>query len=213
MENIFIEEVPTKLTKDETRLLFLAYQKGSTTAKDKLILHNIKLVLYEVRKRFLYTGHDLKDLVSVGNLGLLKAVETFKIEKGYEFTTYAIRCIDFEILAYLRNNKKHQGIESIEEVIYTDSEDSKVTLESILKSDYETKELIEMLDNLIETFPYNEKEMLKMAFGFYNDYIYTHQQIADFLGLSKGQVTRTINKSLQKLKGILEHNNSPKRTK
>lgn len=95
--------LPRPLTKDELHQLFKELNEGSQEARNKLIIHNIRLVLYEVTHKFKNVDYDKKDLVSMGNLGLIKAIHTYDISKGFSFSAYATRCIDNEILIFLKN--------------------------------------------------------------------------------------------------------------
>ena len=118
-EELFLDanDLPKPLSKDELSELFDKIKLGDEEAKNKVIEHNIRLVLYEVTKKFRTVNYDKKDLISIGNVGLIKAVLTFDKSRNMEFATYAVKCIDNEILQFLRKLKKLQNIDSLDRTI------------------------------------------------------------------------------------------------
>ena len=129
-DELFIEghKLPQPLSKEEVYKLIQEANEGSKEARDKLVTHNIRFVLYEVTNKFQKVDYDKKDLVSIGNLGLIKAINTYDLSKGFEFATYATRCIDNEILMFLRKLKKEQAVDSIDRVIFQDKDGSEMKL-------------------------------------------------------------------------------------
>lgn len=202
-DDLFICKLPDTLNKNETYELLSFAQKGSKEARDKIINHNIKLVLYVIFNKFKNTEYDKRDLVSVGIVGLMIAVDTFDKAKGYEFSTYATNCIKNEILLYIRRNKKHQNIDSLDRPVTNDSED---LLKDIIPSNidivsnYEDTELINIIRKLISNLSSREKEIIFLYFGFYDDRIYTQDEIANIFNLSRARVSIIINKALIKMK-------------
>ena len=215
-------KLPQPLPKDETYKLFQLAATGSEEARDKLITHNIRLVLYEVSNKFLNVDYDKKDLVSIGNIGLLKAINTYDVSKEFEFATYAARCIDNEILMFLRKLKKHQNTDSIDRVVFRDKDGSELKLEdklsdgSDLVEDHEQNETHNIIRKLVKKLPDRDKEIVMLHFGFYNDRIYTQKEIADKFNISQSYVSRLITKIVKRLGkqledvGVIELHEKPK---
>lgn len=211
-DELFIDshKLPYSLSKDEVYKLIQKANEGSKEARDKLVTHNIRLVLYEVTNRFRNVDYDKKDLVSIGNIGLLKAINTYDLSKGFEFSTYAIRCIDNEILMFLRKLKKNQNVDSIDGVILTAKDGSEMKLVDKLSDDidfvedYENEETHRIIREVVKELPNRDKEIIMLYFGFYDDKIYTHREIADKFNISRSYVTRLINKIVKKVGKILE---------
>ena len=215
-------KLPQPLPKDETYKLIQLAATGSEEARDKLITHNIRLVLYEVSNKFLNVDYDKKDLVSIGNIGLLKAIDTYDVSKGFEFAAYAARCIDNEILMFLRKLKKHQNTDSIDRVVFRDKDGSELKLEdklsdgSDLVEDHEQKETHNIIRKLVKELPDRDKEIVMLHFGFYNDRIYTQKEIADKFNISQSYVSRLIIKIVKRLGkqleavGVIELHEKPK---
>ena len=210
-DNIFINsKIPTPLTKEQTYEYFKQYNFGNKEARKKLIEHNIRLVLYEVSRKFSKFNCDNEDLVSVGIIGLIKGVETFDISKSFEFATYATKCIDNEILMFLRKNKKHIENYSFEDIVIQFNGGGDVNLEGILANDedlvieYEEKENRQLLKELIEQLPDLEKETIKLYYGFGNGVSHTQKEIAEKFNYSQTYISRVIKKGLLKLENLLK---------
>lgn len=212
MEELFIDshKLPKALSKEEVYKLLELYQNGEEVAKDKLVEHNIRLVLYEVTGKFKMVDYDKKDLVSIGTLGLMKAINTFDISKKVEFATYAVRCIDNEILMFLRKLKKYQGIESLDAYVYQGNDGSEIKLEDMLsddtniEEDYTDNETYEIIRKVINTLPEKEQIIVKMHFGFIDDRVYTQKEIANKLQISQSYVSRLVTKIVKKVGNILK---------
>lgn len=129
----FIEGLPGSLSQEESDKLFKMARQGDKEARNELILHNVKLVMYEVKKRFCFAGFDVEDLVSVGNIGLIKAVETFDKEKGFNFSSYATRCIDNEILMYLNKSKSEKVDTSLDKPVVGGHNDDEMDIMDTIK--------------------------------------------------------------------------------
>lgn len=189
---LFIDgyRLPQPLIKDELDKLIKEACSGSKEARDKLIIHNIRLVLHEVTNRFRNIDYDKKDLVSIGSIGLVKAVNTYDITKEVKFATYAVRCIDNEILMFLRKVKHDKNIDSIDKVLFYGKDGSELKLEDILSDDsdlvidHENSETYKIIRQLINQLPDRDKEIIMLHFGFYNDRIYTQKEIADKFHIS-----------------------------
>ena len=175
-----------------------------------MIIHNIRLVLHEVTNRFRNIDYDKKDLVSIGSIGLVKAVNTYDITKEVKFATYAVRCIDNEILMFLRKVKHDKNIDSIDKVLFYGKDGSELKLEDILSDDsdlvidHENSETYKIIRQLINQLPGRDKEIIMLHFGFYNDRIYTQKEIADKFHISQSYVSRVITKIVNKLGKQLE---------
>ncbi len=210
---LFIDgyKLPQPLIKDELDKLIKEACSGSKEARDKLIIHNIRLVLYEVANRFKNVGYDKKDLISIGSIGLVKAVNTYDMTKEVKFATYAVRCIDNEILMFLRKVKHDKNIDSIDKVFFYGEDGSEFKLEDILSddsdlvTDHENSETYKIIRQLINQLPDKDKEIIMLRFGFYNDRIYTQKEIADKFHISQPHVYRLITKIVNKLGKQLEY--------
>lgn len=209
---LFIDgyRLPQPLIKDELDKLIKEACSGSKEARDKLIIHNIRLVLHEVTNRFRNIDYDKKDLVSIGSIGLVKAVNTYDITKEVKFATYAVRCIDNEILMFLKKVKHDKNIDSIDKVLFYGKDGSELKLEDILSDDsdlvidHENSETYKIIRQLINQLPDRDKEIIMLHFGFYNDRIYTQKEIADKFHISQSYVSRVITKIVNKLGKQLE---------
>lgn len=212
MQKIFSEELPKALSNEEVTNLFYKMNTGSKEAREKIIIYNFRLVLSRIYSRFQKNNCDIDELFSIGVLGLIKAVDTFEIEKGYKFSSYASKYIDTEIFKFLRQIKKHQNLYSMD-FEYYDENNNICNLEDLLlddlniEKDYEYKELTSIIKILIEELSEKQKEILKLYFGFYNNKRYTQDQIAKILNLSRPSITRYIKNALEFLKEKIEKTN------
>lgn len=211
-DELFVDghKLPQPLSKEEVYKLIQEANEGSKEARDKLITHNIRLVLYEVTHKFQNVNYDKKDLVSIGNIGLLKAINTYDLSKGFEFAAYAVRCIDNEILMLLRKLKKDQSNDSLDRVIFHDKDGSKMKLEdklsddSDLVEDLENEETHRIIREVVKKLPNRDKEIIMLHFGFYDDKTYTQREIADKFNISQAYISRLITKIVKKVGKILE---------
>lgn len=205
--NLFIEsKLPPVLTKVQLYEQLKKYQAGDLEARNIVITHNIRLVLNVVNNRFWNTQFDKKELVSIGLIGLIKSVDTFDITKNFEFSTYAARIINNEILMFMRKNKYYIKEDNLSKIIKSSKNGKQFELENILSdenidfvSDYETKETNYEVQNLIELLPDREKEIIKLYFGFY-DRCYTQTEIAIKFNTSQSIISRIIKKILADFK-------------
>ena len=210
--NLFIQsKLPNILNLEELLNYFEKYHKGDQEAREIIINHNLKLVINRVLIKFLNTPYDTNELVSVGIIGLIKGVDTFDINKKINFSTYAIRCIDNEILMFLRKNKKHLKVDSLDQKI--NIEEKKLELKDTLLDntqnlvkDYEKKESYQILYQVIEKLNKRDQQIITLAFGLYNQKPETQKQIAKKLNVSQSQVSRLIKQILKILKKELEKN-------
>ena len=185
---IDIDNLPKKLSSSEIQELFIKMKNGDIQAKEKLATHNIRIVLYEVIKKFRYTEYDPKELVSVGNVGLMKAINTFNTGKNIKLATYASRCIENEILMYLRRSNRIKGEISIDEPLNQDGDGNELLLSDILGTEPDiTSRAIEdevdkvLLKASIEKLSNREKNIMELRFGFISGTEKTQKEVADML--------------------------------
>ncbi len=197
-----LDKLPEPLTKEEE----VYYVKlGTKEAKNKLIEHNLRLVVF-LAKKYENTGVDLEDLVSIGSIGLIKGVDTYNLDKNIKLATYASRCIDNEILMFLRKNKKRRGEVSFEDSLSYDAEGNELHLEDILGTDSdivtrdleretEKKLLYEEIDKLNK----RDKEIMIMRYGLHNGKELTQKEVAHILGISQSYISRIEKKVINRL--------------
>ena len=200
------DKLPEPLTKeDEVKYVELS-MAGDEFARNKLIEHNLRLVVF-LAKKYENTGVDLEDLVSIGTIGLIKGVNTYKLDKNIKLATYASRCIDNEILMFLRKNKRRRGEVSFEDSLSYDSEGNELHLEDILGTadDIVTRPLEEEIEKKIlyqELTKLNDrdKEIMIMRYGLYNTKEMTQKEVASTLGISQSYISRIEKKVISRLK-------------
>ena len=179
-------------------------------AHDKLIIHNLRLVVYIARK-FDNSGVNLEDLISIGTIGLIKAVNTFCPDRNIKLATYASRCIENEILMYLRKTSPLSREISIDEPLNTDWDGNELLLSDILGSDgEEVIRSIEIedekfqLNTFVKGLPVREKQIMEMRFGMNGYKEYTQKEVADALGISQSYISRLEKRIINKLKKQIE---------
>lgn len=200
----------TPLSPEEERECLIKMKNGDQMAKDELILHNMRLVAH-VAKRYGTSEEEMDDLLSIGTVGLIKAVNTFKADFGSRFATYAIRCIDNEMLMHFRGKRKTRGEVSLFEPIGTDKEGNQIHLFDILETadedvaaEMEKKNQIERLMSHMKTL-LNEREYLIITkrYGLLGEEEKTQREIAHEIGISRSYVSRIEKHALEKLKKFL----------
>ena len=188
--------LPAPLDEKTEMELLMKVREGDMEARNTLIVHNLRLVVY-IAKKFESTRVNIEDLISIGSMGLIKGVQTFKIEKNIKLATYASRCIENEILMYLRKTHKMRQEISLDEVLNVDSEGNEMVLADILAAvEEETleemtkaedrKEIYRALGNL----PKREREIIVMRFGLFGQEPLTQKEVADLLGISQSYISR-----------------------
>lgn len=200
------------LSKDELNKLIEEVQNGSKEAEEKILFHNIRLVIREVLTKFNNNNvcYDEDDLISIGCFGLLKAVKRYDTSKGFEFSTYAIRCIDNEILMFLRKLKRHENILSINEIVCHNKDGDEQKIEDLiydesdLVENFEKTEIYEIIRQIVNELPEKEKTIIMLKFGFYNNQTCTQKEISDKLHIPQTTVSRIIKKTILKIKRILK---------
>lgn len=209
-ENVYYvggnDALPPPLSKDEEEDLINKLNKGDESIRSILIERNLRLVVYIARK-FENTGVNVEDLISVGTIGLIKAVNTFNPEKKIKLATYASRCIENEILMYLRRNSKIKAEISFYEPLNIDWDGNELLLSDILGTDNDTVyNLIEdevdkqLLVIALKSLNDREKEIVKLRFGLNGTREKTQKEVADMLGISQSYISRLEKKIIRRLK-------------
>ncbi len=200
------DKLPEPLSKEEEVKYVLMSMDGDILARNKLIEHNLRLVVF-LSKKYENTGVDLEDLVSIGTIGLIKGVKTYKLDKNIKLATYASRCIDNEILMFLRKNKRRKGEISFEDSLSYDSEGNELHLEDILgtSSDIVTRNLEEEIERKIlyeELVKLNsrDKQIMILRYGLFNNKELTQKEVAEKLGISQSYISRIEKKVINRLK-------------
>lgn len=202
--------LPPPLKREEENELVKLSNNGDVDAKNKLIEHNLRLVVF-LAKKYDTTNYDLEDLVSIGTIGLIKGVNTYKLDKNIKLATYASRCIDNEILMFLRKNKRKKVEVSFEDTINLDSEGNNLHLEDILgtepdlvSKEYENKLDKKILLQEIEKLNERDKKIITMRYGLKNTKEYTQKEVADILGISQSYISRIEKKVIAHLEKLMK---------
>jgi len=205
---------PQPLSAEEEKSYLTKFSEGDLLAKGILVERNLRLVAHIVKK-YSYQGKDVDDLISIGTVGLIKAVEAFDISKGVRLATYAARCIENEILMLIRNNKKTKGDMYLQDPIGTDKEGNEISLLDVLSSEedsifkiVENKILIAKLyDKINLTLKDREKIIIQMRYGLSDTPPRTQREIALILGISRSYVSRIEKRALKRLNRELNNSN------
>lgn len=201
--------LPPPLDEEKETELLLLCKDGDLEARNTLIIHNLRLVVY-IAKKFESTKINIEDLISIGSMGLIKAVQTFKMEKNIKLATYASRCIENEILMHLRKTLKVRQEVSLDEVLNIDSEGNEMVLADILGSvDEESidqmtkaedqKSLYQALNALNE----REREIIEMRYGLFDREAMTQREVAQMLGISQSYISRLEKRIIDKMRHIV----------
>ncbi len=205
------ELLPPPLSKDEEMHLLARYSNGDETVRDKLIVHNLRLVVYIARK-FEGGSSNVEDLISIGTIGLIKAVKTFCPDRNIKLATYASRCIENEILMHLRKTSSLKAEVSIDEPLNVDWDGNELLLSDVLGSDgeevnrgIETDDEARLLHSLIDKLNPREKLIMQLRFGFDGYKEHTQKEVADQLGISQSYISRLEKKIIERLKQEIEY--------
>ena len=200
---------PPLSNEDEIHYLTLA-KNGDMEARNKLIEHNIRLVVF-LAKKYENTGVDLEDLVSIGSIGLIKGINTYKMDKNIKLATYCSRCIANEILMFLRKNKRRKSEISFEDALNYDNEGNELHLEDILGTDGDVvlKEFEDGLDRKLLEKEINklnkrDRQIMILRYGLNNTNEYTQKEVAEILGISQSYISRIEKKVIKNLKNLLK---------
>lgn len=198
--------LPPPLSKEEEQDLLERLTEGDKTARAMLIERNLRLVVYIARK-FENTGINIEDLISIGTIGLIKAVNTFNPEKKIKLATYASRCIENEILMYLRRNNKLKSEISFDEPLNTDWDGNELLLSDILGTDEDiiTRDLEfnvdkNLLKSALSQLNAREKQIMELRFGLIGQEEKTQKDVAEMLGISQSYISRLEKKIIRRLK-------------
>ncbi|MBE6782708.1 MAG: RNA polymerase sporulation sigma factor SigE [Ruminococcaceae bacterium] len=204
------ETLPPPLTKAEEKSIMQRIEKGDDSAREPLIVHNLRLVVY-IAKKFENSGVPTEDLISIGTIGLIKAVNTFCPARNIKLATYASRCIENEILMYLRKTNVLKTEVSIDEPLNVDWDGNELLLSDVLGSESDTVgQPIEKEDerrlilSLIDRLSERERTIMKMRFGIGTGREHTQKEVADILGISQSYISRLEKRILEKIKRELE---------
>lgn len=197
---------PEPLSKTEEEFYLRKYFEGDKAARDKLIEHNLRLVAH-IAKKYANSEQELEDLISIGTIGLIKAIDSFKGDKGYKISTYASKCVDNEILMHIRATKKIKSEVSMNTIIGTDKDGNDMELVDTLDSDVKdaidtiyNKMMSEQVINYINNkLSKRERYIMNLRYGLNGNEQKTQQQIADELGISRSYVSRIETKIQNKL--------------
>ncbi len=213
-KNIFYingpETLPAPLSRTQEEEIFQLLEINEEKARQILITHNLRLVVY-IAKKFESTGIGIEDLVSIGTIGLIKAVKTFCPSKNIKLATYASRCIENEILMYLRKTNQHKNEISIDEPLNIDWDGNELLLSDILgteedtvNSNIECEAEKSVLREAVEHLPERERCIMKMRFGLIDGKEKTQKEVADIIGISQSYISRLEKRIIKKLKKELE---------
>lgn len=204
------ETLPPPLSKKEEAEIFEKLEKNDPSAREMLIVHNLRLVVY-IAKKFESTGVGVEDLVSIGTIGLIKAVNTFRPHKNIKLATYASRCIENEILMYLRKSVQYKNELSIDEPLNIDYDGNELLLSDIIGTDedvvskgIESEVECEILRNAVSSLGKREREIMEMRFGLVDGQEKTQKEVAEMIGISQSYISRLEKKIIRKLKKQLE---------
>lgn len=204
------ETLPPPLTNEEEKSVLEQISNGNESLRELLIVHNLRLVVY-IAKKFETTNSSVEDLISIGTIGLIKAVNTFSPERNIKLATYASRCIENEILMFLRKSSQLKNEVSIDEPLNTDWDGNELLLCDILGSEPDTvninieRELeIQQLLLAVSRLTDRESRIMELRFGLNGYKEHTQKQVADMLGISQSYISRLEKKIIERLKCDLE---------
>ena len=198
---------PKPLSEEEEKRCIEEYMNGSTEAKDKLVEHNLRLVAHIVKK-YASSGKENEDYISIGTIGLIKAISSFKPEKGARLATYAARCIENEILMSIRSSRKYNNEVYLSDPISKDKEGNEISIMDIIGSDTDMVidevdtgiNIKKMYENMEKVLKDREKLVIEMRYGLLNGREMPQREIAAILGISRSYVSRIEKKALKKLR-------------
>lgn len=203
------DKLPPPLSKEEEFKYLVLAKSGDNYAKDKLIEHNLRLVVF-LAKKYETTGYDIEDLVSIGSIGLIKGINTYKIDKNIKLATYASRCISNEILMHIRKNKKSKNDVSLDDTLNYDAEGNELKLsdvvgteEDIVDRQFQDKMNREFLANEINNLSKRDKEIMMLRYGLNNTKEYTQKEVANMLGISQSYISRIEKKVINEISKVI----------
>lgn len=204
------ETLPPPLSVEEEKALLEKFETDNEYVKKNLIVHNLRLVVY-IAKKFDTNQANVEDLISIGTIGLIKAVNTFCPEKNIKLATYASRCIENEILMYLRKNASQKSEISFDEPLNIDWDGNELLLSDVLGSegddvfkDVENEDEKHILLDMVSKLGVREREIIEMRFGLLGERELTQKEVADLLGISQSYISRLEKRIIDKLKQQFE---------
>lgn len=204
------DTLPPPLSKTDEKIIFKKLLLNDPVAKEKLIVHNLRLVVY-IAKKFESTGIGIEDLISIGTIGLIKAVNTFSPTKNIKLATYASRCIENEILMYLRKNLNNKNELSIDEPLNIDWDGNELILSDLLGTDndsinrnIETEVEKDLIIKSVSKLNKREQFIMEMRFGLNGQKEHTQKQVADIIGISQSYISRLEKRIIKRLKKEIE---------
>lgn len=210
-EEYFIDNIlPKPLSKTMLCKLLDRVKAGDEDAAKIVIEHNIRLVTHIVANKFKSVDYDKKDLVSIGNIGLMKAVYSFDNSKTTHFSSYASRCISNEILMFLRLTKKDQKNISMEDAVIQDKSGNELKIIDTIQDktdivkDYEKKEIYKITRQIVNELPPRDKKIIMLYFGFYDDKVYTQEELAQIIGVTRPYISKILTKNVKMIRAELE---------
>ena len=202
------DKLPPPLSKEEEEYIN-KMMMGDKNARSKLIEHNLRLVVF-LAKKYETTGYDIEDLVSIGSIGLIKGINTYKIDKNIKLATYASRCISNEILMHIRKNKKSKNDVSLDDTLNYDAEGNELKLsdvvgteEDIVDRQFQDKLNREFLANEINNLSKRDKEIMMLRYGLNNTKEYTQKEVANMLGISQSYISRIEKKVINEISKVI----------
>lgn len=209
------DTLPPPLSAPEERAMLEALANGNTDAREQLIVHNLRLVVY-IAKKFESTGIGLEDLISIGTIGLIKAVNTFKADKNIRLATYASKCIQNELLMYFRQKRKSAGELSLSDTLESDGDGNALALQDIICCEDSGLSAVEEQDRyhamhraLAGCLSPREREIIRLRYGIGLASPLPQREIAARLGISRSYVSRIEKRALEKLREALEREGRP----
>lgn len=204
------QTLPPPLSQEEEQIVFEGLERGEKQAREKMIVHNLRLVIY-IAKKFECSAVSVDDLTSIGSLGLIKAVNSFIPSKNIKFATYASRCVENEILMYLRKQSNRNVDVSIDDALSVDSDGNELNLIDVLYTDeYEVSKNIEqesekqVLWQSINSLTNREREIILKRFGLNGNSEKTQKEVADEIGISQSYISRLEKRIFKKLRKEIE---------
>lgn len=202
--------LPPPLKKNIEEDLVRKSNLGDLDARNKLIEHNLRLVVF-LAKKYDNTMYDLEDLVSIGTIGLIKGIKTYKLDKNIKLATYASRCIDNEILMFLRKNKKRNSEVSLEDSINFDSEGNELKLEdvfgtedNVVEKSIESKDDKILLEKEVKNLASRDGNIIEQRYGLFGQKELTQKELADKLNISQSYISRIEKRVIKKLKLLMK---------
>lgn len=202
--------LPPPLKKNIEEDLVRKSNLGDLNARNKLIEHNLRLVVF-LAKKYDNTMYDLEDLVSIGTIGLIKGIKTYKLDKNIKLATYASRCIDNEILMFLRKNKKRNSEVSLEDSINFDSEGNELKLEdvfgtedNVVEKSIESKDDKILLEKEVKNLASRDRNIIEQRYGLFGQKELTQKELADKLNISQSYISRIEKRVIKKLKLLMK---------